>query len=256
MTHNLDLHDTFSVIVPGACALCLSAYFYCDDWEEFIKLLSDLSVGGSIVFLAFSYICGEFLQALGQFLVKPLFRSVFEEEPLLWIVPEVVNNDEGSKEEYSTKLLSKEECRKIMEYLKSECNCENISKEQMGTLFSHVKIKVYADDVCRTECIKMLTKANFYSTMTVLFGLVPVVYFAVSELCEKETTSLSFPPECICFACQDCYINSDVMPFSWAISWGLAVICACRYRFFNVIYNRILLSSYLSLSEKEKKANS
>lgn len=255
MTHNLDLHDTFSVIIPGACALCLAAYFCCDDWADCVKLLSDLSVGGSIIFLAFSYICGEFLQALGQFSLKQIFRLLFGGEPLLWVVPKLVNKDDETMCEYNTKLLSEPECRDILQFLRKECGCDNISKEQMGSLFSHIKTTVYAKDVYRTECIKMLTKANYYSTMSVLLFLNPVIYLTVSAFRESADVFIYDCCDDLCFICFSGGSNGVVNLTILLVSWLLAVLCAWRYRFFNIIYNRVLLSAYLSLA-KEKHGSS
>lgn len=251
MTHNLDLHDTFSVIVPGACALCLSAYFCCDDWADCVKLLSDLSVGGSIVFLVFSYICGEFLQALGQFSLKRVFRSYFGGEPLFWIVSESESKDDVVEGGYNTEFLSKPECCDILQFLRKECGCDNISKEQMGSLFSHIKTTVYAKDVYRTECIKMLTKANYYSTMSVLLFLIPVIYLVVSAYRRRNDIVLDAPFGDLYGFYLSGGINSAAMLSLFISSWLLAVLCAWRYRFFNIIYNRVLLSAYLSLA-KEK----
>lgn len=251
MTHNLDLHDTFSVMIPGACALCLFAYFCGDGWAEFAKHLSELSVGSSIVFLAFCYICGELLQALGQSVLKPVLRRFGGGEPLLWAVPEK-EESLGGKEAHAYKLLPEVECRSILEFLKAEYKCNDISKELMNDLFSHIKTKVYAHDAYRMECIKMLTKANFYSTMAVLLVLTPVIYGVAKCACGEHGVVLYAPFNgSICYICPADCISGRALLVILAVSWSLAVLCAVRYRFFNIIYNRILLSSYL-VQEKAK----
>lgn len=175
-------------------------------------------------------------------------------EPLLWVVPKRVPTAAGVKEEYVGDLLPEHECRSIMKFLKAEFGCEDISKELLNALFTHIKIKVYANDSYRRECIKMLTKANFYSTMAVLLMLSPVILRCAECVSGGYGVVLyiSFIGMYFIAPAGWC-IDGDMLAMA-AVAWPLAVLCAARYRFFNIIYNRLLLSSYLVIEkEKEKK---
>lgn len=250
MTKNFDFHDTISVIIPGACALCVVAFLRCDSWKNFSEIMAQLNVGSSVIFLGLSYIAGELLQGIGEGIVKALYRRVGGGEPLHWILP--VGKKADGRPAHADKLLSEKTCEAVVHAIKTEYSGE-IDKTQLGNLFPQIKVKVYADDIYRTECIKMITKANFYSAMTILcLGI--FIYFIYRDVVALRAMmsvrgysfhSLSNLP----------FLSMLFSQRSGQTLLSIIAVCICakRYRFFNIVYNRILLSAFLAISNREKK---
>lgn len=242
MTSHFDFHDTISVMIPGVCAMGLFGAFTCGSPAEGVQQLSGVSVGASLLLLACSYIIGEFLQGIGEYTVKRYYRHCSGGEPLYWILPREDKHLQGDS------LLPASACRTVVAHLAKTMCIHPMTKEILGQCFPHIKTRVYAHEIYRTECVKMLTKANFYSAMAVLFFLVPI-FLLLSSPCRGEGC-------CIVSYClthdiwgltSSTHLSCVERILSFTISWGISFGCARRYRFFNIIYNRSLISAYLEL---------
>lgn len=242
MIRHFDLHDTISVMIPGAAALSLIFLSYSGSGTETAQMFSSFSVCSSLVVLALSYILGEFLQGVGEWTVKSFYRHFLGGEPLEWLFIS------GSKQRVSDDFFPTAFCQKVVSVLKKELGMEFVSGQEIGQCFAHIKAVVYTDEVSRVECIKMLTKANFYSAMTVLCFIAPLLYFIIASV-GRDCCILSY---CLTHDIWS-YTSSSAHPccvegvLYVAVSWGVSFGCARRYRFFNIIYNRTLISAYLEL---------
>lgn len=243
MTRHFDLHDTISVMIPGACSLVLVLRFTCGCSAEVMQQLSELSVIAALLVLACCYFIGEFLQGIGEVTVKNYYRHFSGGEPLFWLLPR------ECKQSQDDTLLPPCACKEVLDHLAETLHILLMTKESLMQCFPHIKTKVYAHEVYRMECIKMLTKANFFSAMAVLFFLVPFLHLLVVHCGGEGCCIVSY---CLTHDIWS-YTSSSAHP-CWvegvlyvAGSWGVSFGCARRYRFFNIIYNRTLISAYLEL---------
>lgn len=228
MTRNFDFHDTISVVIPGACAVILLLFFCCSNWGQFVHHLSALTVGSSLVFLTSSYAVGELLQALGKLMVKHGGCFAHQEAPYTKVLLQ------NKHPENYKNFLTMEECRLVQTALSEHFGWAHISEGQLYSCFYHIKIKVYSHDMYRAECIKMLTKLHFFSTMMALSILAPVMYVAVA---------LSFAPHFSLWEFLSIFLLSSI------IGYG----CSKSREDFDNNYNRCLFSSYLAIVEAEKQ---
>lgn len=242
MTRHFDLHDTISVMIPGVCALGLMLCFFCGSSPEKMRMLADLSISSSLLLLACSYIIGEFLQGIGEVTVKKYYRHCAGGDPLFWLLPR-----EG-EQAHGHPLIPTCACRGVLDHLAETLHIFHMTKERLGECFPYIKIRVYAHDAYRMECVKMLTKANFYSAMAVLFFLAPCVHL-LSAHCGGDGC-------CVVSYClthdiwsytQSIHSHCAEITLNFVVSWGISFGCARRYRFFNIIYYRCLISAYLKL---------
>lgn len=242
MTRNLDLHDSISVMMPGACALGLVWFFSCDLSTEGLQLPSELSVSAALLVLTCCFIIGEFLQGVGEVTVKKYYRHFEGGNPLFWLLPRDEKHPHGGS------LLPPCACKDVVDHLAEKMHILLMTKERLGECFPYIKIRVYAHDAYRMECVKMLTKANFYSAMAVLFFLAPCVHL-LSAHCGGDGC-------CVVSYClthdiwsytQSIHSHCAEITLNFVVSWGISFGCARRYRFFNIIYYRCLISAYLKL---------
>lgn len=241
MTNNLDLHDTISVIIPGACGLCCLSYFYYGDINEVVKMLTSLSVGTAVLFITISYIVGEILHALGELSVKKYYKRYSGGEPLLWLLKSAREHPRAKK------FLPEKVCSDVFQSLVINFNMAGEETNAAGFIeksFSHIKKTVYANDASRTECIKMLTKTNFYSAMAAMFLLVFLGYTCTAvintnwnDLCYELKHFKWDEVDFSKFALSE---TQKIIAGSFLLTW----LCACRYSFFNIIYNRTLITAY------------
>lgn len=250
MTTSFDLHDTISVIVPGACVLALLGYFSCEDWSGFFSVLKELSSGVSFVLLIPCYLAGELLQSFGKIMVKKLMYARPCKDPYFW----VFNTKNPSD------FLTINDREKILNSLKVRFpwwKTEKIKWNEtlLNSCFYYIKLKVYEHDAYRTECIKMLTKMHLFASMTALCVLTPMIYMVMSlysafRCCEIHCLSRAV------------YIPSSCRHYSLGEFFVVCFLCGCvgaawwrLTRDFNRIYNRCLYSSYLAMLAKEEKKN-
>lgn len=239
MTRHFDLHDTISVMIPGACALALGWSLYCGSPAEALERLPELNVGVSLVLLALSYVIGELLQSLGEKTVKAYYRENDGGDPLMWLLPK------EKDQEFHAGFLPKQTCEAVMSALKEDWGDSECSKDKlMDPYFPCIKATVYEHEVFRSECVKMLTKANFYSAMAVLFFLAPPVYGLIL-LFGTPCYTLSY---CLTHDIMGIGPSVPMGCVEWLVflflSWGLGCASVQRYRFFNIIYIRCLISAY------------
>lgn len=249
MTHTIDLHDTISIIIPGTCVLCVTALFHYNDVSEMLPLLKEFSIGSSILFLACSYIVGEVFQTLGYFLVKIVYEKfhLFGGDPMFLLL---------RSEDKQSGLLPASSCRQVLDYLEKDLKFRPAKEKELGACFYHIKTKVYAHDAYRTECIKMLSKANFFSTMSVVTLLLPVLFYFVAPSAQTN--------DCVvyCFVHDTYHITSNssfcgINMLMCILAYFLMVyLCIKRYHFFNTIYNRCLLTAYLAVRKNSSDESS
>lgn len=228
MTRNFDFHDTISVVIPGACAVILLLFFYSSSAAQFMQFISALSVGSSLVFLVLSYAIGELLQALGKAMVKDEGIFGYQEAAYTKVL-----QHENAQEKYKN-FLNREECQQVRDALSSHFGWDTISETQLHSCFYHIKVKVYSHDVYRAECIKMLTKLHFFSTVMALSVLSPVMYVAITLMADSRFSLWKF-----------------LLIFLLSAIGGYGS-SKCREDFDNN-YNRCLFSSYLAIVESEKQ---
>lgn len=249
MTTSFDLHDTISVIIPGACAIALLGYFSCEDWEAFFNILKQLSSGVSLVLLLPSYVVGELIQSLGKMYVKRHLYVRPCKDPYYWIFNTRNPSD----------FLTLNDREKILDSLKGRFpwwKTEKIEWNEMliNACFYYIKLKVYAHDAYRTECVKMLTKLHFFASMMILCWLMPIAYLVMS-LCSAFsccgthclTRAVFFSSPCTQYSIGGFLMVS--LLFGSCGAWWMHLT-----RDFNRIYNRCLYSSYLAILEKEKES--
>lgn len=249
MTRHFDLHDTISVMIPGACSLVLVWLFTCGCSSEGVQLLSELSVSAALLVLACCYFIGEFLQGIGEVTVKNYYRHFSGGDPLFWLLPR-----EGKQSQDAT-LLPACACKDVLDHLAETLHILLMTKESLKQCFPYIKTKVYAHEVYRMECIKMLTKANFYSAIAVLFFLAPCLHLLADHCCGEDCCIVSY---CLThdiwgYYTQSAHLSCAEGLISFGLSWGIAYGCAHRYRFFNILYYQGLISAYLELTKPLKK---
>lgn len=250
MTNNFDFHDTFSVLIPGGLALGILTFLYCGTAEGVFELVSALSIGDSIVLLGAGYIIGELTQALGKYFVKTFISSNSLDDPYNWIF-ETPKDDSSDKAPF----IPQEACERVWKSLCTEfgwqeCNELKINIARLNSCFYHIKMKVYAVDAYRTECIKMLSKLHFFSSLLAICMLTPFAYLlklAFSEICP------------CCGPCCGDLCDCPCCPFRILLPLfclGVCVICGFAsyrcYLDFNRTYSRCLYTSYLAVLEQEK----
>lgn len=243
MTKNFDFHDTISVVIPGACAWCLFVYLKSATWKECVDVIARLSVGGTVIFLGLSYIVGELLQAMGKFILQTDILSAYVDDSYQKVVDENVSVDDCRD------ILPPSKCAHLREYLRTAAQNNDV----VGNFFYSIKLKVYSNDVFRTECIKMLTKMHFFSTMMALFIMAFIFCGAIIFL-----LLFSLPnPECASQCRLLHYVGAhfDIMHcFLLLLILGMGIYGTMNaYRTFNQHYARCLFSSYLEIMAKEEK---
>lgn len=255
MTHPLDLHDTISIIIPGTIAVSLVCIFSCDSLDAMLQEGVSLDISKSLVFLAVSYVVGAFLQEAGKYFVKraPIFGV--SDDPYYWVLMEHVPCD----------FLPEADCKKLLKILKhrhswkkSSAEADSAEKrkreiEELQSCFYPIKIKVYAHDSYRLECIKMLSKLHLFSSLMILSILMPIVYGVMAASSLLVNVPLCQELHCLCC----CASHSHYSLWEFLVVLLISIIFGCAsehfYKGFNKAYNRCLYSSYLTIMEKEEK---
>lgn len=250
MTKNFDLHDTISVVIPGAGAWFLIVYVNCATWKECVDIISKLSVGGAAIFLCLSFIAGELLQGMGKFILQCGILKPWVDDSYQKVVDSIGSSD------VCQNILLPAKMKQLREYLQKELQMDHKKEAAEGNLFYIFKLKVYRNDVYRLECIKMLTKAHFFSTMMALFLVAFLCCGAVILLLAFAQQS----PECAAQCRIMHYVCSHfefVKCLIILFFWGGGIYGALKaYCMFNQYYAKCLFSAFLELVEEEnaKKA--
>lgn len=255
MTHPIDLHDTISILIPGAIAITMVCIFKCGSVDEMVQGGASLDISKSLVFLAASYVVGAFLQEAGKYFVKRASIFGVLDDPYYWVLKEQVPCD----------FLPAADCKRLLKILKLRHSWKKGSaeagsaekrkreKDDLQSCFYPIKIKVYAHDAYRLECIKMLSKLHLFSSLMILSLLMPLVYggMAVSSI----LINVAQRQEVGCLCC--CASHSHYSMWKFLVVLLLSIVCGraseCIYKGFNKAYNRCLYSSYLAIMEKEGK---
>lgn len=243
----IDLHDTVSVLIPGACALCIIGVFGCNIDAATIEMLSNLSVASSLLFLAAAYVVGELLQALGKWAAKTLINPHNGGDPYLWILRSC------EPRSFYADFLTRDACRQVQALLKKEFGFKKLGEDELNSCFYHIKMTAYSVDAYRTECIKMLSKLHLFSSLLILCVLTPIAYVIMaifSSPCEVAN---------YCYV-HDSFSFKSAAHFSWhgffvilfASFFCGRIIFLCFLQF-NKSYNRCLYTSYLAVKVGGKK---
>lgn len=245
MTHPMDLHDTISILIPGAIAVSVGFIFSCGSVDEMMQGAASLDISKSLVFLAFSYVIGAFLQEAGKWFVKKASIFGVSDDPYYWVLKEHVPCD----------FLPEADCKKLLKILKIRHSWKKINneKEALQSCFYPIKIKVYAHDSYRSECIKMLSKLHLFSSLMILSIMMPIVYGVMAGYSILVNVLPCQELPCLC-----CWaVHSHYSLGKFLIVLLISIICGraseYSYKGFNKAYNRCLYSSYLAIMEKEGK---